>query len=380
VGGINLFTLIRIGDRVAMKAVLLAGGYATRLRPLTLTRPKPLLPILGRPLILWLIDNLKRAGVRELVISVKYMSNQIVDLLGDGSELDMSIEYVEENHPLGDAGPLRLIDKKVGLSETFLVLYGDVFSDVDVRAVIDFHKSKNALMTLTAVRVDSPERYGILSINEEGAVINFVEKPTYRPQSNLANAGVYVFEPEVLTYVYEDKKQKISVDLMPKVLRTGRVYAYVHDGIWFDIGIPEDYLKANIVALNALYPSGFVANNSEVRGEVVGPVYIGSEVVVGKGSIVGPNSVLLDQVSVGDFSMVKGSVVMKGSRIGSSTYIKNSVVGESCSIGNWVRIESGTIIGDQVSITDEVFVNKRNYILPYKEISESIWNEGGVVL
>ncbi|MEM4921660.1 MAG: NDP-sugar synthase, partial [Sulfolobales archaeon] len=166
----------------------------------------------------------------------------------------------------------------------------------------------------------------------------------------------------------------------PKVLRTGRVYAYVHNGIWFDIGIPEDYLKANIAALNALYPSGFVASSSEVRGEVVGPAYIGNEVVVGKGSIIGPNSVLLDQVSVGDFSMVKGSVVMKGSRIGSSTYIKNSVVGESCSIGNWVRIESGTIIGDQVSIADEVFINKRNYILPYKEISESIWNEGGVVL
>ncbi len=363
-----------------MKAVLLAGGYATRLRPLTLTRPKPLLPILGRPLILWLIDSLKKAGVCELIISVKYMSNQIVDLLGDGGELGVAIEYVEEEHPLGDAGPLKLVDKKIGLSETFLVLYGDVFSDVDVRMVVELHKIKNALMTLTAVRVDSPERYGILSVDGEGRVVNFVEKPTYRPQSNLANAGVYVFEPEILKYVDDGKKQKISVDLMPKVLKVGRVYAYIHEGIWFDIGIPEDYLKANIVALNTLYPSGFISRASDIRGEVVGPAYIGNEVIVGKGSIIGPNTVLLDQVSVGDFSMVRGSVVMKGSKIGFSTYIKNSVVGESCSIGNWVRIESGTIIGDQVSIADEVFINKRNYILPYKEISESVWNEGEVVL
>lgn len=350
------------------------------MRPLTLTRPKPLLPILGRPLILWLIDNLKRVGIREVVISVKYMSNQVVDLLGDGRELGVEIEYVEEDRPLGDAGPLKLVDQKVGLEETFLVLYGDVFSDVDVRAVIELHKSKTALMTLTAVQVDSPERYGILGIDEEGRVVSFIEKPTYRPQSNLANAGVYVFEPEVLEYIDEGRKQKISMDLIPRVLKTGRVYAHIHKGIWFDIGVPEDYLRANVAALGAFYPGGFVADSSEVRGEISGPVYIGKEVVVGRNSVIGPNTILLDGAIVGDFSMIKGSIVMRGSRIGFSTYIKSSVVGENCSIGSWVRIESGAVIGDQVSIADEVFINRRNYILPYKEISESIWKEGDVIL
>ncbi len=360
--------------------MLLAGGYATRLRPLTLTRPKPLLPILGKPLVLWSIEALARAGIREIAVSVRYMSNQVVDFLGDGSELGVSVEYVEEDRPLGDAGPLRLVDEKVGLDDTFVVVYGDVFSDIDVRRVVDFHRSRDALATLTAVRVESPERYGVLDIDEENRVVGFVEKPAYRPQSSLVNAGVYVFEPDVLRYIEEGRKQKISVDLVPKLLKTGRVFAHAHEGLWFDIGVPEDYLRANLVTLGTLYPSSLVVDSSEVRGEIVNPVYVGRGVVVGRGSVVGPGAVLLDRVVVGDSSKISHSVVMRGSRIGSSTYIRDSIVGEDCSIGSWVRIESGTVIGDQVSIADDVFVSRRSYILPYKEVTDSIWKEGSVVL
>ncbi|MCX8184748.1 MAG: NDP-sugar synthase [Sulfolobales archaeon] len=364
-----------------MKAVVLAGGYATRLRPLTLTRPKPLLPILSKPLIHWLIYSLGKVYVDEIVISVKYLSNQIMSYLGNGDEYGVSIAYVEEDQPLGDAGPLKLVDEKVGLSETFLVLYGDIFTDVDIRAVVDFHKSKGALATLTAISVDNPERYGILDINEEGRVIGFIEKPTYRPRSNLANAGVYVFEPEVLKYIAGGgRKQKISIDLIPKILKTEKVYAYVHNGVWFDIGVPEDYLKANVVALNTYYPNGYVEETSDIQGEIVRPVYIGNNVVVGKGSIVGPNTLLLDNVTIGESSAMRGSIVMRGSRVGFSSYIRNSIIGENCSIGNWVRIESGVIIGDQVSIADEVFINRRNCVLPYKEISDCVWKEGEIIL
>jgi len=363
-----------------MKAVVLAGGYATRLRPLTLTRPKPLLPILDKPLVFWILNSLLRSGVREVVLSVRYMSHQIKEALGNGDVLGMHVAYVEESQPMGDAGPLRLIDKEVGLDETFLVVYGDVFTDVDINAVLSYHKSRGAIATLTAVPVDSPERYGILSMNEEGKVIDFVEKPSYRPRSNLANAGVYVFEPEVLKYVEDGKKQKISVDLVPKLLKSGRVFAYTHRGLWFDIGVPEDYLRANLVALSAFYPKGYVDDTSDVRGEIVSPIYIGRNTRVSRNSVVGPNTVLLDNVIVGEHSLIRGSLIMRRSRIGSSTYIRDSIVGEECSVGNWVRIESGTVIGDQVSMADEVFVNRRNYVLPYKEISESLWKEGDVVL
>ncbi len=359
---------------------MLAGGYATRLRPLTLTRPKPLLPILGKPLVLWSIEALKRAGIREVVVSVRYMSNQIVDLLGDGGGLGVSIEYVEEDRPLGDAGPLRLVDERIGLGDTFVVVYGDVFSDVDVRAVVEFHRSRSALATLTAVRVESPERYGVLDLDSEGRVVGFVEKPAYRPQSNLANAGVYVFEPEIIRYIEKGKKQKISVDLIPRVLKTGRVFAYEHQGLWFDIGVPEDYLRANITSLGALYPEGLVDESSDIRGEVLKPVYIGRDVTVGRDSVVGPYTVLLDCVVVGYSSRISGSVVMRGSRLGISSYVRDSIVGEGCSIGNWVRIESGTVIGDQVSVADEVFISRRTYILPYKEVTESVWREGSIVL
>lgn len=363
-----------------MKAVVLAGGYATRLRPLTLTRPKPLLPVLDKPLIFWILDSLLKSGVHEVVLSVKYMSHQIKEVIGNGDNLGMHIAYVEESQPMGDAGPLKLIDKEIGLDETFLVIYGDVFTDVDINAVVSFHKSKGATATLTAVPVDNPERYGIIFLSEEGKVVNFIEKPSYRPQSNLANAGVYVFEPEVLKYVEDGKKQKISLNLIPKLLSSGSVFAYVHRGLWFDIGIPEDYLKANLVALRAFYPKGYVDDSSDIRGEIVSPVYVGKNTYIGRNSVIGPNTVLLDNVVVGEYSLIKGSLIMRRSRIGSSTYIRDSIVGEECSIGSWVRIESGVVIGDQVSIADEVFVNKRNCVLPYKEISENLWEESNIIL
>lgn len=363
-----------------MKAIVLAGGYATRLRPLTLTRPKPLLPVLDKPLIFWILNSLLKSGIREAILSVKYMSHQIKEAVGDGDSLGMHIVYIEENQPMGDAGPLKLIDKEIGLDETFLVIYGDVFTDIDINAVVSFHKSKGATATLTAVPVDNPERYGIIFLNEEDRVVNFIEKPSYRPQSNLANAGVYVFEPEVLKYIEDGKKQKISINLIPKLLALGNVFAYVHKGLWFDIGVPEDYLRANLVALNVFYPKGYVDDSSDIHGEILGPVYIGRNTHIGKNSVIGPSTVLLDSVVVGERSLIKGSLVMRGSKIGSSTYIRDSIVGEECSIGNWVRIESGVIIGDQVSIADEVFVNRRNCVLPYKEVSESLWEENNIIL
>ncbi len=363
-----------------MKAVLLAGGYATRLRPLTITRPKPLLPVLDKPLIYWLVGSLGRAGVREVVVSVRYLSQQVKEVLGNGGELGVSVSYVEENSPLGDAGPLKLVDEVLGLESTFLVVYGDVFTDVDVAKVVELHRRSGAIATLTAVPVENPERYGVLELSGDGRVVSFVEKPTYRPRSNLANAGVYVFEPEVLKYVERGRRQKIAVDLIPKVLKRGPVYAYVHRGLWFDIGVPDDYLRANLAALGTYYPEGYVSSSAEVLGKVENPVYVGSEVVVEEGSVVGPYTVVLGGVRVGRGSLVRGSLVMRRTRIGSSTYIKDSIIGEECSIGSWVRIESGTVIGDQVSIADEVFINRRNYILPYKELSDSVWKEGEVIL
>jgi len=363
-----------------MKAVLLAGGYATRLRPLTITRPKPLLPVLGKPLIHWLVESLGRAGVGEVVVSVRYMSQQIRETLGNGVKLGVNVSYVEESSPLGDAGPLKLVDEVVGLESTFLVVYGDVFTDVDVTRVVELHRRSGAIATLTAVPVENPERYGILELGEDGRVVSFVEKPAYRPRSNLANAGIYVFEPEVLKYVERGKKQRIAVDLIPKVLKAGPVYAHVHRGLWFDIGVPDNYLRANLAALRAYYPEGYVSRSAEVLGEVEGSVYVGNEVMVEEGSVLGPYTVILDGVKVGRGSLIRGSLVMRRTRIGSSTYVKDSIIGEECSIGSWVRIESGTVIGDQVSIADEVFINRRNYILPYKELSDSIWKEEEVIL
>lgn len=365
-----------------VKALILTGGFATRLRPLTLTKPKALLPILDKPLLDWIIEGLSSSKIRDIVLSVRYLSHLIKNRYGDGSKLNLDVKYLEESKPLGDAGPLKLAHEKGEIDQAFFTIYGDVFSDVDYSEVYNYHKKKGGIATLVLTIVDDPSRYGVVVLDDEGKIKRFVEKPKGTPPSNIVNAGVYVFEPEVIKYIPSKFPAKISADLIPKLLKAGDVYGFIHKGIWSDIGVPADYRKANYMALTKLYPNSYIDPSVKIEEdvEIVDPVFVSRNVVVGKGSKLGPLTIVNEAVQIGKFCRIMGSIIMMGTLIESSSVIRNSIVGEKSFIGKWVRIEDSTVIGDEVVVNDEIYIARKAVILPFKELTFDINEEGRVVL
>lgn len=363
-----------------MKSVILAGGFATRLRPLTLTRPKPLLPILDRPLLDWIINDVIKAGIKEIIISVKYLSD-IVKKFCSNASYDADIAFAEEVRPLGDAGPLKLIDELYGLESTFAVIYGDVFSNINLSDVINFHKKNGGIATIVVTEVEDPSKYGVAVVDDDGKVLEFVEKPPRElAPSNLVNAGVYVFEPEVLKYV-PNTPSKLAKEVLPKLVKEGVLYAYRHKGLWHDIGVPVEYLKANFTALNHFYPNGYVSSTSSVDDvEIIHPSFVSSNVKLGRESVIGPYAFIGRNSIIGNAVRVRNSVLFSNVIIDEGSVIKEALIGERVVIGRWVRIEPHSIIGDEVVIKDEVLVPRGTVILPFKEVESSIEGEGKVIL
>ncbi len=366
-----------------MKAIVLAGGFATRLRPLTFTKPKALLPILDKPLLDWILEGIRNAGIRDVIVSVRYLANQIKSRYGDGADYGLRILYAEEERPLGDAGPLKFVHEKYGLDETFIVIYGDVFSDIDLRKMIDYHRKKNAIATLALAEVYDPSRYGIASLDSEGRIINFVEKPSFEEApSRLANAGVYIFEPEVVRFIPEKPRPKLAKDLIPILIKTGSVYGYIHRGVWSDIGIPQDYAKANFEALKKYFPKGFIGQNTDIGSnvELIPPYYIGNNVKIDKNSVIGPMTILNNNVKLYEGVRIINSIVFSGTIIESYSYIRGAIIGERSYVGRWSRIEEGVVMGDEVIVSEGIYIAPKVTISPYKEVDHNIYTEGRVIL
>ncbi len=365
-----------------MKAIVLTGGFATRLRPLTLTKPKSLLPILGKPLLDWILEGLAKAGLREVILSVRYLANMIKRRYGDGSGIGCFIKYAEEVKPLGDAGPIPLINKDIGLDTTFIVVYGDIFSNINYKDLIQYHKKNGSLATLVLTKVDNPYRYGVAVIEDDNRIVDFIEKPSKnKVRSNLVNAGIYVFEPEVLKYFPDKTPSKLAKDVIPKLVKDGVIYGYIHDGLWSDIGVPADYLRANFEALLHYYPDGYVSKSADINGaEIVKPVYIGDYVVVDSESIIGPFTVINHGCRIGKFTKISNSILLGNVIVEGSSLIMKSIIGERCYIGKWVRVSEDSVIGDEVVVRDCVYIARNVVILPYKELTFSVMKEGDVVL
>ncbi len=374
---------IIIGVKVVSTAIILAGGFATRLRPLTLTRPKALLPILNRPLLDWIIERLRVAGIKEIILSVRYLADMIKCRYGDGSKFGVHIHYSEEVKPLGDGGPIKGIVSEFGINDTFLVVYGDIFFDTDIRDVIKFHESRDALATMVLAEVDDPSRYGMAVIDSEGRIKEFIEKPPRELiKSRLVNAGIYVFEPEVTKYFPSRLPLKLSRDIIPKLVDEGVIFGYVHRGVWSDIGVPKDYMKANFYALNALYPQGYVDKNAEVdpNVELVAPIFISDNVVIKGMSKLGPYVVINSNSKVGSQVRISESIILEDVIIEDAVVIKGSIIGRGSYVGKWARLCEGVVLGDEVVVGDEVLLTKNTVVLPYKEISDDVLKEGQVIL
>ncbi len=344
-----------------MKAIVLAGGFGTRLKPLTERMPKPLLPVAGRPCIDFVLRSLVSAGFREVVVATSYMSDRVMKRIGDGLEYDASILYSFEATPAGTAGAVKRVADFI--EETFVVASGDVLADVDIRQLYEQHKEKGAVGTMALTRVEDPTQFGVVGLNEDSRIVRFQEKPSQEEVfSSLVNAGVYVLEPEVLDYIPERKMFDFSKDVFPLLLKKGApIFGMELDGLWMDIGRPRDLWRASMevvrrtgkeVSIEGLESRGvaIVSPDSilEEGVEIEGPSFIGKGATLSRGSRV-KRSCVYDNVFLDRDSRVEDSIVMDESRIGWRSAILESVISSNCTIEEDVKLIS-SVIGDEMNV------------------------------
>ena len=344
-----------------MKAIVLAGGEGTRLRPLTTTRPKPLMPIADRPCIDYVLRSLVEAGIKKIIIATHHLSDKLIKSIGDGLEYDASIVYSFEETPAGTAGAVKRVEEFI--DGTFVVAMGDIVADVDIGSLVDFHRERNAAATIALTEVEDPSQYGVAAINEKGRIQRFQEKPKREEAfSRFVNAGIYVLEKRVVEFIPEGEMFDFSKNLFPMLLsKRIPLYGMQITGVWMDIGRPADLMRANIEMVNrrgredaipGLKATGRILARGPVdAGEgasIEGPCYFGRDVRIGEGSVV-RRSCLHDGVSVGRGASIEDSLIMDSSAAGKGSEISGSVIGSGCEIMDGAKL-ANCVIGDGVKV------------------------------
>ncbi len=356
-----------------MKALILAGGFGTRLRPLSCTRPKMLFPLGDMPLMDWTLRNLSQGGIETVVMAVNYMAEALVRYLGP-TKFDLGIIYSREQRPLGTGGPIRKA-KDLLNGEPFLVLNGDIITDVDYRRLIEFHRAKGGLATVALTQVADPSRYGAVELDWEGKIVRFVEKPEVgKAPSNLINAGAYVLDPRVLDYIPDGRAVSIEREVFPILAREGKLFGFEYHGLWTDMGVPADYLRANQIILSK-YEEGVKKGEGtsiDASAKIEAPCYIGPGVEIGADSLIGPNTTVSEHVLIGKGCRIENSIIFAGASIGDYSSVKNAIIGENAVIERWVKIESGSLIGDYSIVKDGVTITEGVTVCPSREVGESI--------
>src|SRR3990170_4766659 len=351
-----------------MKAVILAGGFATRLRPLSCTRPKTLFPIVNKPLLQWIFERLARDGVNEAVLAV----NQLTAFYIKQHRIPRSGITVKYSHdppkkPLGTAGPIKHAERFLG-HEPFLVLNGDIFADISYKELMEVHVKTGAAATLSLCKVEDPSRYGVAEMAKNGQIKRFTEKPPKGTEpSNLINAGVYVLNPEVLQLIPEGRAVSMEREIFPKLAADGKLSGHIVHGLWMDIGKPEEYLQTNRILLDTISVKRKRKDTS--RFESKNPVALDKGVSISKGAVIGPYAILGKNVTVGKNAKIRDSVIFSGTKIGDSAWINGAIVGEETIIGDEVKIGKGCIIADHAKIMKGISLNDDTAICPAKEVS-----------
>ena len=363
-----------------MKAIVMAGGEGTRLRPLTSNQPKPMVPIVGKPCMEHILELLHEQGINEATITLAFMPQAIRTYFGDGEALGMSIDYSVEEEPLGTAGSVKMATRDI--DEPFLVISGDALCDIDLNALVKYHLEHDAAVTIGLKSVENPLEFGIVVTDDDGRVERFLEKPSWgQVFSDTINTGIYVLDPEVMRHVPAGRSFDFSADLFPLLLEMGRpIYGCVLDGYWQDIGNLEQYRQANFDALDGkvqLKIPGIRLRGDIWIGEGVeiddleaieGPAFIGNYSRLTKESSLGAYSVLGASVTLRERARVSHSVLDSATHVGRSTLIEGAVIGRSCDIRSNVRVHEGVAIGDEVAIGAEGVIWPGVHIYPYKEV------------
>jgi mannose-1-phosphate guanylyltransferase/phosphomannomutase len=363
-----------------VKAVVMAGGEGTRLRPLTSNQPKPMVPIVGKPCMEHILELLRRHGLDDVIVTVAFMPQAIRSYFGNGDTLGMQIEYSVEESPLGTAGSVRLASDR--LDETFLVISGDALCDVDLGDLIRFHREREAAVTIGLKSVENPLEFGIVVTDEDGRIERFLEKPSWSQVfSDTINTGIYVLEPEVLRHVPTDRPYDFSKELFPLLLEMGRpMYGYVFDDYWQDIGNLDQFRQANFDALDervSLEVPGIRLRGNIWLGEGVevddlsaieGPAFLGNYCRVAPDASVGAYSVLGSSVTLLERARTERSVIDTATHLGRSARVEGAVVGRACDIRAHAHVQEGAAIGDEVTLGAQSAVLPQVRIYPYKEV------------
>ena len=330
-----------------MQALVLAGGQGTRLRPLTYTTPKPVMPLAGRPFLTFMLDWLRGHGVTEAILSCGFMSDGVHHVLGDIYE-GMRLRYVIESEPLGTAGPVRLALDGGVLDERLLVLNGDVLTDMDLTAELAQHEDTGARATLALIAVEDTASYGVVPTDPGGRVEAFLEKSDGPAPTNRINAGAYVIEREVIeTAVPAGRAVSFEREVFPRLVGDG-LYGWAAEGYWVDIGTPERYLEATYDLLSGR-PESKLGPRDET-GSLIGAGCLTA------GAHIGPQSVLGSHCSVGTDSTVERSVLHDRVRIGADCQVRESVLADRVQVGDGARIEPGALVGAGATIGERAVV------------------------
>ena len=355
-----------------MQAVILVGGEGKRLRPLTSTVPKPVVPLVDRPFISFMLEWLRQHGIDDVIMSCGFLATSVRNVLGDGSGLGIRLRFVEEPEPRGTAGALKFAESL--LDERFLMLNGDVLTDIDVTRQIAQHEETGARATLALVPVPDPTAYGLVHLREDRSVKDFVEKPSSdKIDTNLISAGAYVLEREVLELVPPGRNVSIEREVWPLLIGDG-LYGFPSESYWLDIGTPERYLKGTFdiiegnveTAVKERLGSDWLAidASAEVNGRVIPPAVLERGVRVGEGAHVGSLAVLADDVSIGAGSTVERAVILNGAQIGDGCTLRDCIVAAGCRVGARTQITGGAVLGEGVTVGADNVITRGARIFP----------------
>lgn len=365
-----------------MKAVVMAGGEGSRLRPLTVGRPKPMVPIVNKAVISHILDLLKEHGITDVIITLRYMASAIQDYLDDGSSFGMKLTYVVEETPLGTAGGVKNAAEYIR-DDTFLVISGDAMADFDLSAIIRHHTQCQALATLTLTRVSDPLEYGVIGTDAQGHVTEFQEKPSWGELiSDTVNTGIYVLDPQVLDLIPHNVSYDFAKDLFPYMLEEGlTMNGYVAEGYWCDVGNIEEYMRANADMLYGKVrtpePIGrhlgggiWVGEDVEISpsAQLYGPIYLGNQVKIkGEVTIHGP-AVIRDFSVIDNYTRIERSILWRNNYVGETCELRGVIISRQCSIKSKVVAFEGVVIGDNCVVGEGAALHSNVKLWPRKEV------------
>jgi len=358
----------------------MAGGEGTRLRPLTYNQPKPLMPMANKALMEHVVALLRRHGFTDIVVTVAFHASALQAYFGDGSEFGVRMLYANEEPPLGTAGSVRNAMRELG--ETFLVISGDVLTDIDLSALVSYHSKNHALATLALHSVPNPLEFGLVVTNEDGTIERFLEKPSWGEVfSDTINTGVYVLEPQIFSYIGPGVVD-FSNDVFPRLLGTEKLYGFISDAYWEDIGALDAYARAHQDILDRraivevpgfeVKPGIWLGEGAELspEAEVKGPALIGDYCSIGPGAVVGEYSVLGRNVHVGQDARTERAIVHDNVYLDRGVQLRGCIVGRSSDLRRGSRVEEGAIVGDDCFVGENAVVRPGVRVFPFKTVEQ----------